>query len=77
MKSCRFLAVGIVLLAMVVLLVVPVLGKTIDNSSPFGFERAPGLDGRAEFVTREISAGNSGNVVLVDPIHICGSGRGG
>ena len=77
MKSLRFLAVGVVLLVMVMLLIVPVLGKTIDNSNPPGHGRAPGLEGRAEFAIRTVVAGNSGNIVLVDPIHICGSGRGG
>jgi len=80
MKRLRFLVVGVVLLVMVVLLVIPALGKAnkfIDNSNPPGLDPNPGLDGRVRFDVRPISAGNSGNTILVDPIHICGSGRGG
>jgi len=65
--------------ARIFLLTVPVLGysgKFLDNSQPFGHSQAPGLVGRAEFTVKVVIAGDSGNTLWVDPIHICGSGRG-
>ena len=76
-RIVRSLTMGIVLLAVVALLAVPMLGKVIDNSEPPGHAVAPGLAGRAEFAVHVVEAGNSGNTILTDPIHICGSGRGG
>jgi len=77
MGIARRLVMGTALLAVVALLAVPVLGKVIDNSEPAGLSVAPGLVDSAEFTVNVIEAGKSGNTILVDPIHICGSGRGG
>ena len=82
MKRLRYLVVGVVLLVMVVLLVIPALGKPvpkeIDNSNPYGFDVSPGLEKNdADFNDKTIFAGKSHVTVIVDPIHICGSGRGG
>jgi hypothetical protein len=79
MKTARIFVLAMVLLAVVASLTVPVLGKPgkfIDNSRPFGHFQAPGLVGRAEFTVLIVNAGDSGNTLWVDPIHICGSGRG-
>ncbi len=80
MRTARILVLTAVLLAVVASLTVPGLGysgKFLDNSQPFGHVLAPGLAGRAEFMVYVITAGRSGNTIWVDPIHICGSGRGG
>ena len=80
MRTARAFVLTAVLLAVVGLLIVPVLGqsgKFLDNSQPFGHAQAPGLAGRAEFMIHVIMAGRSGNTIWADPIHICGSGRGG
>jgi len=77
MKTARHLITGLLLAAVVATLAIPAWGRVIDNSRPPGFDVAPGLDGVAEFTVNVIDAGASGNIILVDPIHICGSGRGG
>ena len=80
MRTTRIIVLTAVLLAVVALITVPALGKPgkfLDNSQPFGHLQAPGLVGRAEFTIHVITAGCSGNTILADPIHVCGSGRGG